>query len=431
MDNSPHQKNAKKLHFRANGKLLITGEYLVLDGAKAFAIPTRFGQELEVFFTTDRNILKWEAYDHNGNCWLDFLISRIAIVRDLSTLDSNIKDPKKRLQGLLQYAFKQNNMFWPEGTGLLVKTRIDFSRDWGLGTSSTLSYLIAAWTGVDPFELNQTFFGGSGYDIACAGLESPLFYQLTGGGRVIQPFTWEPPFKDNVFFVYQGEKKNSRDAITNYRNVSHEELETLVKDQNEITQKLVDVKDLSSFERLITKVEFLVSYAIQIAPVKKERFKDYPGSIKSLGAWGGDFMMVTGQSKDDVQQYFESKGLPIVLSWVEMFKHQNRDISLNQISEGWKWKVFSTENPHSLGLEDVGGKIEVEKGLLRGFKSVEQLGSMTFEPNEESVLEGFVFSASSKMIKVLDFIPQFTNVFRTQVEVQLDEGKSCLAMIYI
>ena len=39
--------NDKKT-FYSNGKLLITGEYLVLDGARSLAIPTKFGQFLIV-----------------------------------------------------------------------------------------------------------------------------------------------------------------------------------------------------------------------------------------------------------------------------------------------------------------------------------------------------------------------------------------------
>ena len=35
-------------NFYSNGKLLLTAEYLVLDGAKALALPTKFGQDLEV-----------------------------------------------------------------------------------------------------------------------------------------------------------------------------------------------------------------------------------------------------------------------------------------------------------------------------------------------------------------------------------------------
>ena len=34
--------------FYSNGKLLLTGEYLVIDGAKALAIPTQKGQSLSV-----------------------------------------------------------------------------------------------------------------------------------------------------------------------------------------------------------------------------------------------------------------------------------------------------------------------------------------------------------------------------------------------
>ena len=45
-----------KQTFYSNGKLLITGEYLVLDGAKAFALPTKFGQKLTIEET-------------EGHCW--------------------------------------------------------------------------------------------------------------------------------------------------------------------------------------------------------------------------------------------------------------------------------------------------------------------------------------------------------------------------
>ena len=34
--------------FRSHGKLLLTGEYVVLDGALSLAIPTVFGQDLKV-----------------------------------------------------------------------------------------------------------------------------------------------------------------------------------------------------------------------------------------------------------------------------------------------------------------------------------------------------------------------------------------------
>ena len=36
------------LSFRSNGKLLLSGEYLVLFGAEALAIPLRYGQTLDI-----------------------------------------------------------------------------------------------------------------------------------------------------------------------------------------------------------------------------------------------------------------------------------------------------------------------------------------------------------------------------------------------
>ena len=46
-----------KKTFYSNGKLLITAEYLVLDGAKAFALPTKFGQNLIIEETNHPEII--------------------------------------------------------------------------------------------------------------------------------------------------------------------------------------------------------------------------------------------------------------------------------------------------------------------------------------------------------------------------------------
>ena len=38
----------QKKEFYAHGKLLLTGEYAVLDGALSLALPTQYGQRMEV-----------------------------------------------------------------------------------------------------------------------------------------------------------------------------------------------------------------------------------------------------------------------------------------------------------------------------------------------------------------------------------------------
>ncbi|MFN5366863.1 MAG: hypothetical protein ACK5CH_15765 [Bacteroidota bacterium] len=54
---------------RASGKLLLTGEYFVLDGATALALPVRYGQRLEVSPTRPSGLFAWNSRDEHGNPW--------------------------------------------------------------------------------------------------------------------------------------------------------------------------------------------------------------------------------------------------------------------------------------------------------------------------------------------------------------------------
>ena len=46
--------------YYSHGKLLISSEYAVLDGAKALALPTKLGQRLEVTNRNTKNI-NWKS----------------------------------------------------------------------------------------------------------------------------------------------------------------------------------------------------------------------------------------------------------------------------------------------------------------------------------------------------------------------------------
>ena len=59
-----------KQTFYSNGKLLITGEYVVLDGAKAFALPTKFGQNLVIEENSSKTI-QWTSFDSDGSIWFE------------------------------------------------------------------------------------------------------------------------------------------------------------------------------------------------------------------------------------------------------------------------------------------------------------------------------------------------------------------------
>ena len=53
---------------------------------------------------------------------------------------------------------EQNQDFLAELKGAVIETQLDFLRNWGLGSSSTLINNIAQWANVNPFDLQQKSF---------------------------------------------------------------------------------------------------------------------------------------------------------------------------------------------------------------------------------------------------------------------------------
>ena len=60
--------------YYSNGKLLLTGEYVVLDGAKALAVPTKFGQLLNIKQGTNKQF-KWTSLDFDATIWFEDTIT--------------------------------------------------------------------------------------------------------------------------------------------------------------------------------------------------------------------------------------------------------------------------------------------------------------------------------------------------------------------
>jgi hypothetical protein len=141
--------------YHANGKLLLTGEYFILDGAVGLALPTKFGQSLSVEASAEKGIF-WKSIDHENKVWLEVQFSESLEI--ISTSNNGIAET---LQNILLKSQISN-------LKSQITTILDFPNDWGLGSSSTLISLLAQYANVDPYELLAKTFGGSGYDIACA-----------------------------------------------------------------------------------------------------------------------------------------------------------------------------------------------------------------------------------------------------------------------
>lgn len=300
-----------KQSFYSNGKLLITGEYVVLNGARALALPTKFGQSLHIS-PIEQQRITWQSFDHDGSPWF---ATELYFNDIIENKDFEAEDPiKNTLVEILHQAYKQNPSFLA-ATGFAIQTELTFPRNWGLGTSSTLINNIAQWLQIDAFQLLRESFGGSGYDIACAQNDTAIIYQLENELPKVEPITFLPHYKNNLYFVYLNKKQNSRHAIQNYMN-KQQFLKAETTKISSITEALIAANQLENSSHLLEKHEIILSNILELETVKERLFPDFNGTVKSLGAWGGDFVLVLAES--DPTSYFKNKGYETVLKYEEM-----------------------------------------------------------------------------------------------------------------
>ncbi len=293
------------MRFYSCGKLLLTGEYLVLNGALALALPTKFGQDLNLI-SNKSNLIKWKSINRSGDIWFECELDKdnLNIIRTTSKKISNI------ILRILKKIRESNNEFL-KSTGSIITTNLSFDKEWGLGSSSSLIYNISKAAKIDPFELNNKIFNGSGYDIACATENSPILYQLIEDKREITKVNFNPPFKNNLFFVYLNKKQNSKKEVEKYSKVDFSR--TAISEVSHISNKILTCQSLNDFNYFLFSHEKIISNLISKKTVKDIFFNDFNGEIKSLGAWGGDFILAS--SKDDPTSYFKKKGFNTIFKF--------------------------------------------------------------------------------------------------------------------
>ena len=315
--------SGQSVKFFANGKLLLTAEYFVLQGAKALALPVKFGQSLSVIppssYHSKDSGKKTKQIAHSSFFWQSFYLDRPWFSAEINSANFSIEKASDRFKAetlvqLLKIAHEQNPKFAIE-SGTTVKTVLDFDPEWGLGSSSTLVSCLAYWADIDPFLLNEKVFHGSGFDIACARSEEPLFYTK---GRSPEIVGLEYPFEENLFFVYSGRKQNTRVSIAS-NNIRVSALKR--KEISDLTEQIAFSDNLEEFKELIKIHEKEVAALIGHEPVQQKFFTDFNGVIKSLGAWGGDFLLLaTDWDFPEVKKYFSKKGMKEIFRWNEMVK---------------------------------------------------------------------------------------------------------------
>lgn len=300
--------------FRANGKLLLSGEYVVLDGGLALALPSRLGQSLEVFVKKIQadSVLNWTAYLDDNSVWFRAQISlnQLELIHNSNwKLANQLIEIFRVIQKLNPSFFSQKNI------SVNCTTRLEFPKNWGLGSSSTLLYLLAQLTEVNPYELSDLTFKSSGYDVACAQNNSPILYKLNSKQREVYSVPFRPNFADQLYFVYLNKKQDTQKSVPNqYGKLAKSQ--TLIENISTITEQILHSRSLSEFERLIDQHEMILSNHMQIPRVKDLYFSDYEGEVKSLGAWGGDFVLIT--AREGFKEYFQEKGYSTILEYKEL-----------------------------------------------------------------------------------------------------------------
>ena len=300
------------MRFRSNGKLLLTGEYLVLHGAVALALPTKLGQTLAVETVSDSHLgIQWDAYKPDGP-WFSALLTS-----NLLPLTSTDPSKAEKLVHILKAVQELNpNAF---ESSLHFETHLEFDPSWGLGSSSTLISNLAQWAGVNPYELLHKTLGGSGYDIACATATSAIHYKLEDGEPRILPVAFNPPFVDHLFFVYQGKKQHSSEEVKAFnQHWAEKDLTTEMQTVSELSMALPTITYYEDFCTLLQVHESILSTCLNREPVQRQ-YPDFPGVLKSLGAWGGDFLLaVTEMPFDEAKAYFQDKGMNTIFKYQDL-----------------------------------------------------------------------------------------------------------------
>ena len=228
------------------------------------------------------------------------------------------RDIADRLVEILVQAHQINPEFLTGSQGYKARSNIEFDINWGLGSSSSLISNVAAWSGVDPFDLNHRVSKGSGYDIACARSRAPIVYWLDDRTPNYFESPFHPPFIHQLYFVYLEKKQDTNLSIEPFLKKPKPAAEWIDR-ISEITDQMRLAATIEEFNEGIRKHEKILSGILERPRLRDLYFSDFNGEVKSLGAWGGDFILVSSdQPEENLRDYFNKKDLYTIFPYGEL-----------------------------------------------------------------------------------------------------------------
>lgn len=251
----------------------------------------------------------WQA-NFQDKIWFKCILNPV----DFRVLETSDLEKSDVLRQLFKSIKTLDPRFVPQA-GTNFETTLEANPEWGFGSSSTLISLLSQWAGVDPFALNEMVFRGSGFDIACATADGPIFYTKN---NPVQPVAIDYPFSDKLFLVYSGQKKKTVTEVSAFLK-ERKVPEHLIGEVSALSNEFADCLEQDKFNQLIIQHEKLIGDLIGQTPVNELFFADFDGAIKSLGAWGGDFFLVSSALPfSGIKEYFENKGMTTLFRWGDL-----------------------------------------------------------------------------------------------------------------
>jgi hypothetical protein len=119
-----------------------------------------------------------------------------------------------------------------------------------------------------------------------------------------------------MYFVYLNKKQSSKGAIASYYQNKPVNISKVVGALDNITAAILDADELSTFAEEIQKHENIISDILEMETVGEAFFPDFNGVIKSLGGWGGDFILAV--TRENPKRYFNNRGFQTVIPFHDM-----------------------------------------------------------------------------------------------------------------
>lgn len=276
---------------------MLCGEYAVIIGVEALALPVSLGQWMYVWeFDSpgggDRLI--WEAKEKDGSTWLNESFALPLETMEAETEKSSERDRSREvLHSMLSMVAEG---FWKTGKSYRIETQLEFDRSSGLGSSSTMVANFARFAGLDAQKVQQKVLCGSGYDVAVAELGKGLAFWKNAEVANWDAWKLSADLTSKWKIVFLGKKQNSRNALADVKG----KLMEIEKDDflmHQLQQVCAAVKMANQVPMLEAGLEMwqaILAMSLGLeTPYQHFKFQPTKGGLcKWLGAWGGDMLLI-------------------------------------------------------------------------------------------------------------------------------------------